>query len=277
MNTDDRWADEPDRRFQAKGIPEPLASSYPVSKFVIQNACSIALRILYADAARLYRLHFVYPHYASFSLIPSLWQRIALGIAVAFDARSTIEVGYLFLSSIAVLIGWGTPADWPPMFDSISNTWSVRRYWSRYWHQMMRLAAEPIVKGLLHKTLGIKHGTVWSNYGHVFGNFFVAFVCHGFPKHVVGGNWKTDWNFFMGMAVAILLEDMIAAAAEMLGWKDKDGRLTRTFGYTWTWAVTSLLWLSYVDETLNASKGKPAFGVTLLEPLLEMISGSTAV
>ncbi|KFA80933.1 hypothetical protein S40288_09600 [Stachybotrys chartarum IBT 40288] len=33
---------------------------------------------------------------------------------------------------------WSDPKLWPPMFNSMSEAYSLRRYWGKYWHMMLR-------------------------------------------------------------------------------------------------------------------------------------------
>lgn len=49
-----------------------------------------------------------------------------------------INIQYVVCSIVAVALGLSKPADWPPLFGRLSEATTVRRFWSRFWHQMIR-------------------------------------------------------------------------------------------------------------------------------------------
>lgn len=51
------------------------------------------------------------------------------------------EMVFLQTTAAALSVGVGAsrPEDWPPMFGSPTNAYSVRRFWSKTWHQVLRV------------------------------------------------------------------------------------------------------------------------------------------
>jgi hypothetical protein len=173
--------------------------------------------------------------------------------------RWGMDLSYRLIAAVAVAMGWGGPADWPPMFGPWTDAWTVRRFWSKTWHQMMRTVAEPPVYWFLHDVLGIKRGTYLSNYGKVFGAFFVAYALHGYCSNMAGSSHVGDWNYFMSQALAIWVEETVLKLATILGFRQilGDG-LARVVGYLWTgafvvysfmlwtdWAAVAGMWTEY--------------------------------
>lgn len=257
-----------------KGVPEARPTSYPRAKFVLEQIFAIAWRILFCDCRRLFFLKFIYTRYTSLLAAPLLPDRLLLGASIIMETRFMIEIPYFVLSTMAVTVGWGTPADWPPLFDTFLNAWSVRKFWSHCWHQMMRLQAEPIVKGLLHGCLKVEHGTTFSNYGHVLGNFFIAFVTHALPRWAGQGRWQEDRLFFMLQCFAIIAEDLVVWVFRKLGLGPYT-ILGKLCGYAWTFSFISLCWIQWYEMAQQGGDAfkNPAFGISIIEPALAAWQG----
>ena len=113
---------------------------------------------------------------------------------------------------------------------------------------MMRTAAEPPVYWLLHDVLRIKKGTYLSNYGKVFGAFFVVYALHGYGLDIAGSSHVVDWNYFMSQALAIWAEETVLKLATILGIRQiLEDELARVVGYLWTGAFTVYSFMLWVD------------------------------
>ena len=189
-----------------------------------------------------------------------------------------MDLTYRLIAAAAVVVKWGGPADWPPMFGSWVDAWTVRRFWSKTWHQMMRTVAEPPVYWVLHDLLGIRKGTYLSNYGKVFGAFFVAYAIHGYGSNMAGGSHVGDWNYFMSQAVAIWVEETVLRLANTLGIRQVLGdRLARFIGYVWTGTFSLYSFMLWNDwaAAAGALTVNP-FGFSITGSLLESLSSGRA-
>lgn len=199
------------------------------------------------------------------------WYRLIMGAMCIFQAQSTIELPHLAARMLGVMIGWGSPSDWPPAFDSVLNVWSVRRFWSRYWHQLLRGMAEPPVEFVLHGLFKLPKKSYLSNFGKVLGNFYFAYLMHAIPKVVAGGDKIPDWNFFMGQAVVICLEVILSQLASALRISGSS-RFDRLIGYFWTFLLQSWAWLQYNDSIYAmVDLTVPIFGLRFVEPLSRLV------
>ncbi|KAJ8121570.1 hypothetical protein ONZ43_g2009 [Nemania bipapillata] len=62
-----------------------------------------------------------------------------------------LSAQYALLSIICVALGLGAPEDWPPMFSPISEATTIRNFWGKYWHQLIRrLWFSFLVSGYFH-------------------------------------------------------------------------------------------------------------------------------
>lgn len=54
------------------------------------------------------------------------------------EAFCFINLPYQIGALLTVTTGYQTPADWPPLFGSLSDGYLVSRAWGRVWHQLLR-------------------------------------------------------------------------------------------------------------------------------------------
>ncbi|KAL8826028.1 MAG: hypothetical protein Q9191_004050 [Dirinaria sp. TL-2023a] len=58
-----------------------------------------------------------------------LFLRFSAAIFFWVETMAQLRAGHHFLSFFTVALGIYEPADWPPMFDSLSEAYSVRQFW----------------------------------------------------------------------------------------------------------------------------------------------------
>lgn len=260
------------RKWEARNLPRPLyLETISTSRFVLGDMFGIMWRMFMIESWRIYLLHRSITTGGQGLHHGPWWYRLLTGATCILQAQITIELPHLATRMLGVMIGYGRPVDWPPMFDSVSNAWSVRRFWSRYWHQILRGIAEPPVGFVLHDLLKLPQKGCLSNCGMVLGNFYVAYLMHGIPKAVAGGVKTAEWNFFMGQAVVICVEAMISQTAFALQLSSSP-QADRLIGYVWTLLIQSWTWLHYNDAVYAAfDLTKPIFGLRFVEPILEFV------
>ncbi|KAE8154265.1 membrane bound O-acyl transferase family-domain-containing protein [Aspergillus avenaceus] len=64
--------------------------------------------------------------------------RAALCTAYIILTKSVLDFFYRSTSIITVWTGYCQPEDWPPLFGSIWDAYSQRRFWGVYWHQLLK-------------------------------------------------------------------------------------------------------------------------------------------
>lgn len=140
----------------------------------------------------------------------------------------------------------------------------------------MRLVAEPPIHYFLHRVCNIPRGTAASNYGKVFGAFFVTFLLHGYGSFLAGLGWRGDWMHFMGQAVAIWVEEQVIALARSAGCREE--RWLRVGGAVWALGFVSWssLWLTPQIVAAGAYE-EPPFAVSVTEALVRVVKGVVKV
>ena len=189
--------------------------------------------------------------------------RMALGGYTMLHTRWTLDMVYKILAAVSVACSITDPCQWPPLFGSWSDAWTIRRFWAHTWHQMMRLHAEPPVAFVIHKVLRLPKGNYFSRWGKVFGNFAVAALLHAYGRNLAYGNTRRDWDMFLAHAVAIWMEDHVGAFILSLGIVTAESRICRTVGYIWTFGVTLWTWYFFMEEMIRAGGiAEPVMGVS---------------
>uniref|UniRef100_A0A8H7TQH3 Wax synthase domain-containing protein n=1 Tax=Bionectria ochroleuca TaxID=29856 RepID=A0A8H7TQH3_BIOOC len=91
---------------------------------------------------------------------------------------------YLTLSSyhdvlaiIGVATGFDDPSEWPPMYGSITEAYTVRRFWSSFWHLLIYRSFSAFSRSIL-SILGISRRHPISRYTHNIFVFFLSGIMH---------------------------------------------------------------------------------------------------
>ncbi|KAF4830536.1 Signal peptidase complex catalytic subunit SEC11 [Colletotrichum tropicale] len=154
-----------------------------------------------------------------------------------------LESYHALLSTTFVLLGIDNPADWPPLFGSITDAWTVKRFWGRFWHRI----ATPTLTTWTRIILRIKHEpqTAFEKATVAFGVFFLSGIMHMTAAWRTGeGYLHLDVVFFCANFFAIAVEIVVSRAWMQVVRRAKlkpgaEARLcqaSRWFGYLWTFA-----------------------------------------
>lgn len=85
---------------------------------------------LEADPEMNHKLFGISSEYTYLSATPEQWAgRVSAGLLAWFGpARVNIDFYYRILSLFCVMLGFGDPEDWPPLFGSMLDVYSLRRF-----------------------------------------------------------------------------------------------------------------------------------------------------
>ena len=99
------------------------------------------------------------------------------------------------MSFVTVLLGICDPSQWPPIFGSVGDAWSLRQFWgsvrgfslflfyshfplSVFWHQWLTLPFCGPATWFTQSVLGLKRNTPTAKYAHLFLVFFLSGTLH---------------------------------------------------------------------------------------------------
>ncbi|KAK7914119.1 membrane bound O-acyl transferase family-domain-containing protein [Apiospora marii] len=135
----------------------------------------------------------------------------ALGLCTGLIAfqRGVYNVAAFF----CVATGMSDPGDWPPFNGPLTETYSLRRFWSTFWHQINTHRLNAISSFLLHDVLRLSRGTKFVRYLRIWLIFLLSGIMHvaidvasGIPLQHSGA-----MKFFAIQPLGVFIEDMFLA------------------------------------------------------------------
>ncbi|KAJ4469066.1 membrane bound O-acyl transferase family-domain-containing protein [Lentinula edodes] len=183
----------------------------------------------------------------------------------ALPGAATLQLQYKMFSIIATAAGFYRPEDWPELFGKWSDAYTIRRFWGRTWHQIMRRWVSAPGNIVAQRFLNLKQGTKISAYTKLFVAFLISGTIHQMCDYSLQHRdfWAGgSFTFFLSQAVMIILEDSFIAAGERLG--IQAGSYVRILGYIWTlvwFAIALPIWLDpYFHDGMATSEGLSVIG-----------------
>ncbi|KAL4259032.1 wax synthase family protein [Pleurotus pulmonarius] len=127
------------------------------------------------------------------------------------------------------------PSDLPPMFAPLGNAYTLRRFWGRTYHQMLRRTLTSHGAFVTDKLLRLPgDAKLTRRYTQLYVAFLVSGALHYWAEYMTLHNFSGgSLRFFLSQAVAIHCEDIVIAAAGRLGWKQSG--TWEVIGYVWVW------------------------------------------
>ncbi|KAK1848639.1 hypothetical protein CCHR01_08764 [Colletotrichum chrysophilum] len=175
-------------------------------------------------------------------------QRLALR---AFMSVSWIWTNFLVLESyhfilaiiFVILLCLDDPEDWPPLFGSLSDAWTLQRFWGRFWHRVATPTLTTWTRFLLQGAKTRALGKVLQ----AFGVFLLSGLMHATASWRTGQHFEhLDVWFFCVNFVAVGAE---ITAIKSLSWGLRGTKfasqvekswpmrmMCKAFGFTWVFA-----------------------------------------
>ncbi|KII87509.1 hypothetical protein PLICRDRAFT_699867 [Plicaturopsis crispa FD-325 SS-3] len=171
-------------------------------------------------------------------------------------------LAHSLLAASSVAVGMYPPSAWPAFFGAWSDAYTLRRFWSRTWHHLVRRICVAYGKAVA-RALALKPGTKASAYTQLYVAFIVSSIVHSVGDYTIDpARMGTSAPFFLIQAVVITAEDAAIGLGRMAGLRGS--RAWKLLGYVWVagWffvMVPPLSWMyAYgVGEVLPGSIIRP--------------------
>ncbi|KDQ23046.1 hypothetical protein PLEOSDRAFT_1049453 [Pleurotus ostreatus PC15] len=126
-------------------------------------------------------------------------------------------------------------SDFPPILASLGNAYTLRRFWGRTYHQILRRMLTSHGRFVTDKILHLpREAKLTRRYTQLYVAFFISGVLHHWAEYLVihhlGGG---SLQFFLSQALAIHCEDIVIYAGGKMGLKQS--RAWQVVGYIWVW------------------------------------------
>jgi hypothetical protein len=254
-----RWTNS---AWAIKNIP-PFSSRQPEyvpsrSRFVAQRlsiaaATYIVVNILSSGEADATELQSLFsqdsvPLFSRMSqvTVEEIAQRCIVTLTVWATTYCILTTIYNVISAFVVGVHLYEPSDWRPLFGSLGQLNSVRRFWNGFWQQGMRTRFSHPAHYIVYHLFGMRHGRLWSRYMFIFLAFAVSGAVHAVGDLAAGISLRDSGSihFFCVQAAAIMFEDTAHALVRTLRGEVPVGKLSSCVGYTWT-----IFWLCWSSPT----------------------------
>ncbi|SPJ76001.1 uncharacterized protein FTOL_05732 [Fusarium torulosum] len=159
------------------------------------------------------------------------------------------------LSIIAIGLHIDSPEEWPPLFGQIGQAYSVRRYWSHFWHLLVYRSFSAHADYLTSKVTRSRKRTAMKRYANNSCVFVLSGLMHALVEWTLNpdsctncGCWGTNRRYCLQIG-AIIAEEVFQKAMQEVEHRLIPSQmrsifvktLHRVFGYTWVifWTLWS--------------------------------------
>ncbi|BCS28416.1 wax synthase family protein [Aspergillus puulaauensis] len=156
-----------------------------------------------------------------------------------------ISIFYRIVAVISVAFGVSGPRQWPSLFGSVTDAYTIRRFWGRYWHQLLRQPFQGTTKFICRDIFHLPYPSSLARYLNIILVFFCSALMHACidAKGGIGFNLTGAWACFLLQPVGIIVEDIAEALyARLFGELRRPTPFwVRMVGYMWVWAFLALV------------------------------------
>ncbi|RAK97495.1 acetyltransferase pyr8 [Aspergillus ibericus CBS 121593] len=188
------------------------------------------------------------------SSVEQLLARAKVAFVLGFPGSMLfLDSSYRMGSILAIGTGISKVESWPPVFGSLRESYTVRGFWGKFWHQYLRWPYTSISTAITCRILRLPKPSLLERYLNLTIVFALSATMHvvtNVVSGIEGGNTGT-MIFFLSQAGAIAFEDTIqhcwavlqrekANAAETPLWQ-------RCVGFIWVfcWLAATYPWWWY--------------------------------
>ncbi|KAF7316447.1 MBOAT-2 domain-containing protein [Mycena indigotica] len=247
------WAHEP-----TDSLPPHPPLNISRTRFVLQRLRSAVVFFLIHDLCNLHvRANpMFYPEGPGWRSDGWLWRYIVT-VSWALSASTALCLIFSLLSVLAVVTRFSEPQAWPALMGRPGDAYTIRRFWGRTWHQLMRRFVSSHGRRLV-QFLGLRRGKNPSAYTQLFVAFFISGVVHYAAEVIAMRNYAgMAMIFFMLQPCGIMLEDFVIWCGRRAGWESDKWNYVGYFT-TLTWfALVGPLWQETLVREGQMTEGLP--------------------
>ncbi|KAJ5085512.1 hypothetical protein N7532_010283 [Penicillium argentinense] len=260
---------------QVKNVPEQPAyltrhgKEIPVGRFLLRQVVILAWQFLVVDLFQeLGRQRALESGYQpGFKPIPydvplEKWiERGATHILAWFIiGRLLIDCPFRLASILFVGLGLDTPANWPPAFGRLKDVYTLRHFWSKFWHQFLRQHFTGMSNFISRDVLHLSRPSILERYTNVFIVFLQSAIMHIMIDFVAGIPWKLSGTvaFFMSFVLGFMIEDGVQALWNSIfpPTKTEDGKILtplwkKVVGMLWTMTWIAVWSTPYLERSMQ--------------------------
>ncbi|KAB5585046.1 membrane bound O-acyl transferase family-domain-containing protein [Coniochaeta sp. 2T2.1] len=183
------------------------------------------------------------------------------GVGWNIGVFASMTMQYEMAATVAILLSISEPKDWPPLFGSIADCFTVGNVWGKFWHQYLRQPCLGFSHALI-RLLRVPRLSKAAYFIHLAVAFLFSALFHTLSLAAVRPAWvplgelvKDMGTFFLLQALAIVLETLALTYFRITS------RRLRWMGYVWVgcWFYATGWWLVKAYLEVGMAGWQPPF------------------
>ncbi|CAI7593038.1 unnamed protein product [Penicillium palitans] len=164
-------------------------------------------------------------------------------------SRILLSFYYRVASIIFVSLG-DSPSNSPPLIGRMADIYTLRNFWGKFWHQLLRLPLTSTSNFLARDVLGLPTSSFVERYTNVFIVFFLSGLTHAILDSLRNVSPWDFWtmSFFLSFVVGYMIEDGVQGLWKRTLGSQNDSGLPvwwqKALGFCWviTWLGVTSPW-----------------------------------
>ncbi|KGO39348.1 hypothetical protein PEX1_070080 [Penicillium expansum] len=168
------------------------------------------------------------------------WIAQAVQTLITWFVVSRILLSFYYRVASIIFVSLGdSPSNSPPLIGRMADIYTLRNFWGKFWHQMLRQPLTSTSNFLARDVLCLPRSSFVERYTNVFVVFFLSGLIHVVLDSLRNVSPWNPWtmSFFLSFVVAYMIEDGVQAF-----WKRTQGSQNnislpawwhKALGYCW--------------------------------------------
>ncbi|MCJ1453678.1 hypothetical protein MMC28_004026 [Mycoblastus sanguinarius] len=143
------------------------------------------------------------------------------------------------LALISVGVGLDDPENWPPLYGSPYQMYSLRRFWGKFWHRLVYRTYTGYGALISQKLFGFRRGSLLDKLLVNFSVFLFSGVIHALVTFQLGfqcGYWEDVMWFSLNFVAVVVEQASQAALLILFGRYARNQALGKAVGSAWVFA-----------------------------------------
>ncbi|KAJ2919982.1 hypothetical protein MD484_g506, partial [Candolleomyces efflorescens] len=167
------------------------------------------------------------------------------------------------------------PEDWPPLFGKLGEAYTVRRFWGKFWHQLLRRFLTAHADFITYRIFQLRRQTIPATSLKFFFAFFFSGLSHYASDCMILNNWSGGaMCTFVIQAFAIGAEALVNMVSERFGRQIVPNAFTKLLGYVWVVWWVGYSWAFWIAPVVASGYLEAREDIGIIRGLLDVIYGA---
>ncbi|KAI8933694.1 hypothetical protein NX059_009412 [Plenodomus lindquistii] len=178
-------------------------------------------------------------------------------------SRLLLDSTWRALSILCVASGLGSPRSWRPLFGSMWDAYTLRKFWGNFWHQILRWPFTSNTNFLTRQILKLPVPSLLERYTNNFLVFLLSGILHAVSANIMRLSVVESGAipYFSSFALGMMLEDGVQALYNKfhVSKSDKERKIAnweKVLGFSWVvfWMSLTSPWYMFPSRRIVAGE-----------------------